>query len=148
MFLIRQGGIFMAPLLISSILMLAIIAERLHVFAGIIKKPLIEYSNPEEIVMKLRRRLVSLHTIIVISPMLGLLGTVTGLMKCFHLLGNKVSGFEPQEMSLGISEALLTTAAGLVIAVIATIFYNHFFSRLDEYVQRYNAALKKVEHHE
>ena len=85
-----------------------------------------------------------LYTIIVIAPMLGLLGTVVGLMKCFHLLGiAAVSTFDPKAMSLGISEALVTTAAGLMITVIATIFYNYFTARLDEYILDYNNALKE-----
>lgn len=130
---IIQGGIFMIPLLACSVLMVAIIIERLWLSAKMMKTPLVEHEEPAKTIKMLRRRLTALHTIITISPMLGLLGTVTGLMRCFNLLGNEVAIYEPVEMSLGISEALITTAAGLIIAVIATIFYNYFTARLDRY---------------
>lgn len=134
---IIQGGIFMIPLLACSVLMVAIIIERLLLFAKMMKTPLVEYEEPAKTIKMLRRRLTALHTIITISPMLGLLGTVTGLMRCFNLLGNGVVIYEPAEMSLGISEALITTAVGLVITVIATIFYNYFNARLDRYYFEY-----------
>lgn len=131
--LIIQGGVFMLPLAACSVLMVAIIIERFWLFAKVMKIPLVEYEEPGKTLKILRRRLTALHTIITISPMLGLLGTVTGLMRCFNLLGNGVAIYEPAEMSLGISEALITTAVGLVITVIATIFYNYFNTRLDQY---------------
>lgn len=140
---IIQGGIFMFPLLACSVLMAAIIIERFWLFAKVMKTPLVEYKEPAEILKTLRRRLTALHTIITISPMLGLLGTVTGLMRCFNLLGSGVTAvYEPAEMSLGISEALITTAVGLVITVIATIFYNYFISRLDRYFFDYQNAVQ------
>lgn len=139
MFLLQKGGLFMVPLLICSIIMVAVIIERGVVFFQIFKKRLFSYENPPVVIKKLRSHLMILYTIIVIAPMLGLLGTVVGLMKCFHLLGNTaVSTFDPKAMSLGISEALVTTAAGLTITVIATIFYNYFNTRLDGYVLDYN----------
>lgn len=139
--LIEQGGLFMIPLTICSILMVAIIAERFYLFINTTRRPLADYHKPETVVKSLRKRLITLNTIIAISPMLGLLGTITGLMKCFSLLGEKsVTSYEPQQISLGISEALITTAAGLIIAVIATIFYNYFNSRLESYVEEYNSS--------
>ena len=147
--LLKEGGVFIWPLLAVSIIGAAIIAERLHVFHNITKKPLMEYEVPAEVVLKLRTHLTSLQTIITIAPMLGLLGTVTGLMKCFNLLGDtRVNSYRPQEISLGISEALITTAVGLIIAVVTTVFYNYFASRLETYVQIYNGALEKGEHDE
>lgn len=130
---IIQGGIFMLPLMACSVLMVAIVIERFWLFKKVMQIPLIEYEQPAETLKLLRQRLMILNTIITIAPMLGLLGTVTGLMRCFNLLGNGVAIYEPAEMSLGISEALITTAVGLVITVIATIFYNYFNTRLDRY---------------
>ncbi len=144
--LLKEGGIFIWPLLAVSIIGAAIIAERLHVFYKVTRKPLIEYEVPTEILMQLRTRLTGLQTVITIAPMLGLLGTVTGLMRCFSLLGGQVGGYRPQEMGLGISEALITTAIGLIIAVVATIFYNFFVARLETYVQVYNSALEQGVH--
>lgn len=130
---IFQGGIFMLPLMACSVLMVAIVIERFWLFKKVMKIPLIEYEEPAETLKILRQHLMILNTIITIAPMLGLLGTVTGLMRCFNLLGSGVTFYEPAEMSLGISEALITTAVGLVITVIATIFYNYFNARLDRY---------------
>ncbi len=140
---IIEGGVFMIPLAACSVLMVAIVIERFWLFAKLAKTPLVEYTEPAEVIKKLRQRLATLHTIIVISPMLGLLGTVTGLMRCFNLLGNKMTIQDPAEMSLGISEALITTAAGLIITVIATIFYNYFTARLDLYYFDYQNALQE-----
>jgi biopolymer transport protein ExbB/TolQ len=141
---LQKGGFFMLPLLICSILMVAVILERWLVFAKTLKTPLFEQEKPSVIVKQLRSHMMILYTVIVISPMLGLLGTVSGLMKCFHLLGETAaSAINPQVMSLGISEALITTAAGLIIAVITTIFYNYFTTRLDEYILDYNYMLKE-----
>lgn len=140
---IIQGGIFMIPLLTCSVMAVAIIIERLMVYHKLIKTPLILQEYPEKIVKELRRYLAPLHTIITISPMLGLLGTVSGLMRSFYLLGNKNGLYQPQEISLGISEALITTEVGLVIAVTATVFYNYFTAQLDGLVVDYNSALTK-----
>lgn len=146
--LLKEGGVFIYPLLVASIVGAAIIAERLHVFYKITKEPLEKYAKPAEVIMKLRTHLTGLQTIITIAPMLGLLGTVTGLMRCFSLLGTKAVSYQPQEISLGISEALITTAVGLIIAVVATIFYNYFVSRIEIYVQTYNVSVNKGEDNE
>lgn len=138
---IIQGGVLMIPLLACSVLMVAIVIERFWLFGKVMQTPLVEYEDPAETLLNLRRHLTALHTIITIAPMLGLLGTVTGLMRCFNLLGTGVAIYEPAEMSLGISEALITTAAGLVITVIATVFYNYFIARLDRYYFHYRNAL-------
>ncbi|HOP74948.1 MAG TPA: MotA/TolQ/ExbB proton channel family protein [Bacillota bacterium] len=143
--LIKEGGFFIFPLLLCSVVGFAIIIERLIVYRKIMKQPLILWDRPDDIVARLRRHLVTLHTIITISPMLGLLGTVTGLMKSFYLLGIKTVSYNPQEISLGISEALITTAVGLVIAVVATVFYNYFNAVLESYVDAYNAAITALE---
>src|SRR5690554_1407367 len=124
MTLLARGGPVMIPLLLSSVVMAAIIIERFFVFSRTMKNPPATVENPGRLFVDLQRGLPTLHTIITIAPMLGLLGTVTGLIRCFGLLGEGVRGYDPHIVSLGISEALLTTAAGLVIAVIATIFYN------------------------
>jgi Biopolymer transport proteins len=145
MALLQKGGFFMLPLLICSIIMVAVIIERCLVFFRMFQKPLFEYNDPPVIIKKLRCHLMIIYTIIVIAPMLGLLGTVVGLMKCFHLLGSASTAiFDPKVMSLGISEALLTTAAGLTITVIATIFYNYFNTCLDNYVMDYNDACARM----
>lgn len=141
---IVQGGIFMLPLLACSVLTVAIVLERFWSFAKIMRTPLIEQAQPAVVMLNLRRYLAVLQTIITISPMLGLLGTVTGLMRCFNLLGKQVAVYDPVAMSQGIGEALITTAAGLIITVIATIFYNYFIARMDRYYYNYENALQEA----
>jgi biopolymer transport protein ExbB/TolQ len=142
--LLKQGGFFMIPLLACSVLMVAIVADRFVVFLRVMKTPLAAYDKPECMIRTLRQRMIALHTIIVISPMLGLIGTVIGLMRSFHLLGSRQAITDPVIISRGISEALITTAAGLIITVIATIFYNYFTAHLENYIQDYNASLKEA----
>jgi len=76
------------------------------------------------------RRLSTLVVIANISPLLGLLGTVTGMIKTFSVIAAIGVG-KPTEMAGGISEALLTTAAGLSVAI-PTVVMHHYLSRLSE----------------
>ena len=78
----------------------------------------------------LRERLWVLATIGTIAPFVGLLGTVIGIMKSFHFIGETgTGGFAV--IAAGISEALVATALGLGVAVVAVAFYNYFEARLD-----------------
>jgi biopolymer transport protein ExbB len=67
-------------------------------------------------------------TIITVSPLLGLLGTVLGLINSFSFIKLGESGVNAQEVTGGISEALISTATGLIIAIITLIFANYFNS--------------------
>ena len=67
-------------------------------------------------------------TIITVSPLLGLLGTVLGLINSFSFIKLGESGVNAQEVTGGISEALISTATGLIIAIITLIFSNYFNS--------------------
>ncbi len=78
------------------------------------------------------RRLSTLVVIANISPLLGLLGTVTGMIKTFTVIAAVGVG-KPAEMAGGISEALLTTAAGLSVAI-PTVVIHHYLSRLSEHI--------------
>lgn len=85
------------------------------------------------VVLELERYLNSLGTIASISPLLGLLGTVIGMIKVFaaitvHGVGN------PAELAGGISEALITTATGLSVAIPSLMFYRYFRGRVDALV--------------
>ena len=67
-------------------------------------------------------------TIITVSPLLGLLGTVLGLINSFSFIKLGESGVNTKEVTGGISEALISTATGLIIAIITLIFSNYFNS--------------------
>ena len=85
------------------------------------------------VVHELERFLNALGTIASISPLLGLLGTVAGMIKIFQIVsvqGN--SNFSL--LSVGIAEALVTTAAGLTVAIPSVLFYRYFHARVDELV--------------
>lgn len=77
---------------------------------------------------KAGRFLVAMDTLITVAPLLGLLGTVTGIMSAFHAVGE--SGLEVQKVSGGIGEALIATACGLGVAIVVVLFYNYFGARV------------------
>ncbi len=77
----------------------------------------------------MERYLNTLGSIAAITPLLGLLGTVVGMIKVFTAITTVGVG-DPQVLSAGISQALITTAAGLSVAIPALLFYRHFKSRI------------------
>jgi biopolymer transport protein ExbB len=85
------------------------------------------------VVHELERFLNALGTIASISPLLGLLGTVTGIIKAFNAINAGGMG-DPRMLSGGISEALITTAAGLLVAIPALIAYRYLRGRVDRIV--------------
>ena len=82
---------------------------------------------------QLESNLVWLTTIAVVAPLCGLLGTVTGMISAFTSIALEGTG-DPQELAGGISMALLTTAAGLVIAIPCLVFYNVYDSIVNRQV--------------
>lgn len=180
--LLKPGGIIMFPLLLCSVLALAIIIERFwtlrisrlapksmvqDLWASIRKKELnarkikelkesaplgrilaaglvnakhgrdiMKESIQEEashVVHEMERFLTALGTISVITPLLGLLGTVIGMIKVFAQLQLEGAG-NAAALAGGISEALITTAAGMTVAIPALIFHRYFLRRVDEIV--------------
>ena len=85
---------------------------------------------------RLERYLPSLGTVAHISPLLGLLGTVTGNIQAFGVLGKFAGGGDPGLLASGIAEALLTTAAGIIVSIPAIIFYNHLVSKVNHIIIR------------
>ena len=85
------------------------------------------------VVHDLERYLTTLGTIASISPLLGLLGTVVGMIRVFKALLADGAG-NPAALAGGISEALVTTAAGLVVAIPALIFHRYLLRKVDELV--------------
>lgn len=94
---------------------------------------------------ELERFLTALGTIAAITPLLGLLGTVIGMISVFTTITDLGVG-NPAELAGGISQALITTAAGLSVAIPSLIFYRHFRSKVDALtVQMEQEAVKLVE---
>lgn len=178
-----QGGFFMWPILLCSIVALAIAIERFISLrrasidtrefmdtvrqvlrqnriqeavqicdetdapiarilrAGILKhnrskddiREAIEDAGHMEI-PRLERYLPALATCVNISPLLGLLGTVQGMITAFSVIHHKQGAVNPSDLAGGINNALITTAAGLIVAIPATVIYNYFVTRIENMV--------------
>ncbi|MFQ5469404.1 MAG: MotA/TolQ/ExbB proton channel family protein [Gammaproteobacteria bacterium] len=192
--LIQSGGWLMLPIILCSIISLAIICERfwtlqktricpsdlvskiwawaknnqldgsrittlrassplgrvlaaglvnLHHDREIMKESIEETGR--HVVMELEKYLNTLGTIASIAPLLGLLGTVIGMIKVFNAIITAGVG-NAAVLAGGISEALITTAAGLTVAIPSLMFYRYFRGRVDQLVcNMEKEALKMVE---
>lgn len=119
--------------------------------ASVLKAAILKYGQPKEEIEKtieaasvyemarIEKRLIWLATSANVSPMFGFLGTVTGMIKSFDALA-KVGLSNPGLVAAGISEALITTAFGLFIAIPSQIFYNYFMSRVNKFVHDIEAS--------
>jgi len=192
--LVKAGGMLMLPIIICSIVAMAIIVERFWSLkrAKIIPPSLVRdivgwaqknELNPDRInavrdesplgrvlvsglknstqtrdVMKdsiedagrhvtheLQRFLNTLGTIAAVSPLLGLLGTVLGMIKVFSVITDIGVG-SPGELAGGISQALITTAAGIAVAIPSLMFYRYFRGKVDQLVvEMEQESIKLVE---
>ncbi len=192
--LIKNGGWLMLPIILCSIIAMAIVAERFWTLqrkkilppelvpqlwrlakekkiddislrkvklssplgailsAGLVNKhhgrEMMKTSIEEtgrQVVHDLERFLNTLGTIASITPLLGLLGTVVGMIKVFSAIMIHGVG-DPGILAGGISEALLTTAAGLTVAIPSLIFHRYFERLVDEYVLKMEEeALKLID---
>ncbi len=91
----------------------------------------------------LERGLPVLATVAMISPLLGFLGTVTGMINSFEALAS-VGLNNPAAVAKGISEALITTAAGLAIAIPVQMAYNYFVTNINALVRNMESAAHVV----
>lgn len=192
--LIKAGGLVMWPILLCSIISLAIAAERLwtlqskrvtprnlvaqvwqwdkvgHLDAKriqdlrvesplgrILAAGLVNRHHDREVMKEsieevgrhvaheLERFLNTLGTIASITPLLGLLGTVIGMIKVFAVITAQGVG-DPAVLAGGISEALITTATGLTVAIPSLMFFRFFRGRVDELIiSMEQEAIKMVE---
>ncbi len=176
--LVKAGGWLMLPIILCSVVALAIISERLwslqvrrvlprHLVAQVWRWDKIHQLDDERlrelqassplgsilaagiinrhqnrdvmkesiedtgrhVVHELERYLNTLGTIAAITPLLGLLGTVIGMIKVFSTITTQGVG-DPGALAGGISEALLTTAAGMSVAIPTLMFYRYFRGRV------------------
>jgi biopolymer transport protein ExbB len=91
----------------------------------------------------INRYLYLLGTMVSISPMLGLLGTVTGMIKATTVLAEKGLS-SPSELLAGIAEALITTAAGLIVAIPLLIIYNYLANKAEGIIQEIEANTTQI----
>lgn len=184
--LIKMGGPLMYPIILCSVVALAIMIDRLIYYtaiktnvgqlkksvfddvkhnnikeamqkcdrnrspvAKILRAGIVKYgASREDIkesmedaslfeVPKLESRLGALATIAHVSPLLGLLGTVTGMTASFHTVQIRAASMSPTtpgDLAGAIGEALLTTVAGLMVAIPTYVAYNYFVNRVNHYV--------------
>ncbi|MEW5758064.1 MAG: MotA/TolQ/ExbB proton channel family protein [Candidatus Omnitrophota bacterium] len=114
--------------------------------AKILKAGILKYDhNKEDIreaiedaasfeIPNLEKNLSFLATLAHISPLLGLLGTVTGMVRCFQTIEAKAVAVNPVDLAGGIWEALITTVAGLIVAIPAYVAYNFMVTKVKHYI--------------
>jgi len=100
------------------------------------------YAQAQEL-KRFKRGIPILDTVITLAPLLGLLGTVTGMMGSFSIIGGELSA--PGAITGGIAEALIATAFGLGIAITALIPFNYLNSKLDEASHEIESAATQLE---
>jgi biopolymer transport protein ExbB len=97
-------------------------------------------------IKRMKRYLPVLDTLITAAPLLGILGTVIGIIHSFDMLGQ--AGIQdPQAVTSGIAQALITTAAGLMIAIFTLFPYNYFMSKVEKAavrIEKYATSLEIV----
>ena len=122
------------------------------VFAGAVRKwgrPGVEVEQAiidsgERATNGLRKYLRIFNGIATVSPLLGLLGTVVGMIRAFNAIATSDAMGRPELLASGISQALLTTAAGLSVAIPALIFYMYFVSRVDRLIIDIDALAQQL----
>lgn len=94
---------------------------------------------------RLDRFMPTLGTVITAAPMLGILGTVTGIISAFQVLSDKAVT-DPSQVAGGIAEALLTTVAGLVVALVVLFPFNAFRAQIDRTMGRMENLIGAAQH--
>lgn len=94
-----------------------------------------------QVIIELERYLNTLGTVAAAAPLLGLLGTVIGMIQIFSVLGGSL---DPQALAGGIAQALLTTAFGLFIAIPSLMFHRYFRRRVDEFAIRLEKEAQRM----
>jgi biopolymer transport protein ExbB len=87
-------------------------------------------------IYRLEKNLSFLATISGAAPMLGFLGTVTGMIQAFIAIAQEEGSVSPKLLSAGIYEAMITTAAGLIVGILAYLGYNYLVTRVQKLVHR------------
>jgi biopolymer transport protein ExbB len=189
---ILHGGFMMYPLLLSALVALTVIFERMYFLNTVYRTPkdtlaailkslsqnkleeaeklcrdkvtpvtsviatgISHFSNPTEemeLAMKnqaeewmplLEKRIEVIDTVITAAPLMGLLGTITGMMGSFQVLSEKGVN-EPNAITGGVAEALIATATGLVIALVCLVAYNYLSTRVKNFIYEVESVASKL----
>ena len=98
----------------------------------------------EDEIKKMERHLPILDVVAMISPLLGLLGTVIGIISSFNILGTAAGAANPAQISSGIAAALISTALGLIIAIPTAIFYSYFAHKVEKRAHDMNLSMVEI----
>jgi biopolymer transport protein ExbB len=121
----------------------AICDENAGPIAHILKAGILKHDRPRAVIReaienagmlevpRLERYLNVLATVANISPLIGLLGTVQGMIRCFWMIQSKMGVVNPSDLAEGIGNALITTAGGLLVAIPTLVLYNYYLSRVN-----------------
>ena len=85
-----------------------------------------------------------LSDIAVVSPMLGLLGTVLGMIKAFNAIAFKIGEVKPIFLAYGVSQAMVTTAAGLIVGIFSMVCYYYFRSKIQSIAIRSESIIDSI----
>lgn len=189
---IFRGGFMMVPLLISALIALTVIIERIFIFqrvystspelikrvfqdiqsqdltkaqgicqsietpiTSVLRSGIEHFENPieeMELSMKnqaeawiplLEKRIEIIDTVITAAPLMGLLGTITGMMASFQVLSEKGVN-EPNAITGGVAEALIATATGLVIALLCLIAYNYLSAKVKVFIYEVESVASRL----
>lgn len=103
-------------------------------------------AETEVLLQRMHRFMPVLDTMITVAPLLGILGTVLGIISSFNMLG--AAGIaDPKLVTSGIAQAMLTTAGGLIISIVALLPYNYFNAKIDKaihVIEKYATSLEVV----
>ena len=95
-------------------------------------------------VQRMRRYMGVLDTMITVAPLLGIFGTVIGIIHSFEMLGSAGIN-DPQAVTVGVAQALITTAAGLGIAIFSVFPFNYFNAKVDRAVMEIESTATSLE---
>lgn len=98
----------------------------------------------EDETARLYRKTEVLGVIGAIAPMLGLLGTVSGMISAFNIIAEREGAARPDELAGSIGEALVTTFLGLIVAIPCTIFFSYFRNKIDSIVAEAGKRVERV----
>ncbi len=103
-------------------------------------------AETEMLLQRMQRYMSVLDTMVTVAPLLGILGTVLGIISSFNMLGSEGIA-DPKLVTAGIAQALLTTAGGLIISIVALIPYNFYNTRINwaiHVIEKYATSLEVV----